>query len=172
MFFTEQEEKNNSPILSKFNELKNRFNDCMAISLEGIKPVHLSWSMPDLHKPRTSFIEMHPAYLETLDNIDQFINEIKCEWYFRNKLSPAEKQKVIDAFIIPLYERKKEIYTHTVNYIQRAIDHQQRHLRDGKKQINSKYIEAIKEFQLQIRACDESIHDYKPAGCVSYCVIL
>lgn len=172
MFFTEKEQENHTPTLSKFNELKDRFNDCIATSLEGIKPVQLSWSIPDLHKPRTSSIEMHPAYLETLDNIDQFINEIKFERRFRDRLSPAEKQKVIDAFIIPLYEHKKTIYAQAIDYIQRATRFQQQHHPTCKKETHIKYLEAIKEFQRQIQACDESIYDYKPAMCVNYCTLM
>lgn len=173
MFFTEKEEENHTPTLSKFNELKDRFNVCITTSLEGIKPVQLSWSTPDLHKLRTSTVEMHPIYLETLDNIDQFINEIKFERRFRDRLSLAEKQKVIDAFIIPLYERKKTIYAHAIDYLQRATRfQQQRHPHVFKKETYSKCLEAIEEFQRQIKACDESIYDHKPAMCVNYCTIL
>ncbi len=123
---------------NKYDELNKKFKNFAAISLEGISP-------------------FHPIYTETLENIDQFINEIIFERRFRNRLSPAEKEKVIEAFIIPLYELKKTMYT-------RAIDYIQTHHHKNK--------DAMEEFNRQIHACDESIYDYRQASCVNNCAIL
>ncbi len=174
MFFTEKEERNNTLQPNKYNELSDKFNSCVATSLEGINPIALSWSTSDLNKPRLLSFEMHPTYIETLDDIEQCINEIKFERRFRNRLSPTEKEKVIDAFLIPLYEHKKIIYVDTINYMLECVTKllQQPHSHEYKKEMRSKCLLAMEEYHRQIKACDESIHDYKPAGCVSYCAIL
>jgi hypothetical protein len=174
MFFEEKEERNNTPQPNKYNDLSDRFKSCVTTSLIGINPIELCWSTPDLHNIRILSVEMHPTYIETLENIEQFINEIKLERSFRNRLSPAEKEKVIEAFIIPLYEHKKAIYANAIDYIYKCMTkfQQHRHPHKYQKEMNSKYLDIIEECHRQINACDESISDCRPTLCVGLCAIL
>lgn len=174
MFFTKNEAEKNTLHPNKYNELNEEFLSLVGASLEGIKPVKLCWSAPvPPKKYQIAYVEMHSRYTEMLENIDNFINEIKVDG-ISGRLSPKEKEKVIEAFIIPLYELKKTIYANAIDCIHKSVAklQEQRHPYKYKKEVGDKYFDAEEEFNRQIHACDESIKDYKPTLCVSYCAIL
>lgn len=171
--FLRQDSKN-LQYSKKYQELHKGFLSCMGASLKGIIPVRLRWPKScDKSNPDIAFVEVHPTYEETLETIEYFINEIKFE-RFRKRLSPAEKEKTIETFIIPLYEHKKAIYSHAIDYIHKTIEKLQLRPYPGeyKKIICDKYLSLEDAFKYQIKACDEAINDYKPTACVSSCAIL
>lgn len=173
MFFTEKEERNKISCTNKYNELNDRFLSLTATSLEGTHFIKLSRTT--LKKHHAAYIEMHPIYTDMLNNIDDFINEIILE-RLRNRLSPTDKEKVIEKFIIPLYELKKTIYGKAIDCVHKSVRklYEQCHPYKYKNEAAHKYIRAKEEFNREIKICNESINAYKPVSCTRdrYCNIL
>lgn len=171
MFFAKKIDSASSA--KKYHALHDKFLSLAHTSLNE-KPFKLCWAEPESSiKFRFAYIEPHATYTEMLENIDNFINELKIE-RIRNQLLPSEKEKMIEALIIPLYELKKSIYSNILDYTHKCVTHLQEstHSFKYKKNISRKYLKVEKECILQIKDCEESIHGYKKVSCYLPCIIL